>query len=325
MEKADKKLIQVKGLKKYYGESKKASKKNNVTVKAVDDISLDIYEGETLGLVGESGCGKSTFGRAVLYLDPPTEGSVIFRDQDINRYSKKEMREVRRKMQIIMQDPYASLNPRMTVYDTICAPLKNFHIGTPKEQEELVLNTMEKVGLSSYHLYKYPHEFSGGQRQRIVIARALILKPEFVVCDEPVSALDVSVRSQVINMMCDLQKEMNLTYLFISHDLSVVKYISDRIAVMYLGRVAEQAETDELFQNPLHPYTQALLSAILVPGETGNHHIVLNGDVPSPRKPPVGCRFHTRCIKACEKCRKEAPELREITPGHFVACHDVDV
>jgi peptide/nickel transport system ATP-binding protein/oligopeptide transport system ATP-binding protein len=270
--------------------------------------------------VGESGCGKSTLGRSVLHLDPPTGGQVLYRGTDVSNYSKSQMRQMRQKMQIIMQDPYASLNPRMTVYDAISASLKNFHMYSDQEQQEKVLEIMEKTGLSRQSMYKYPHEFSGGQRQRIVIARALVLRPEFVVCDEPVSALDVSVRSQVINMMCDLQKEMNLTYLFISHDLSVVKYISTRIAVMYLGRIVELAETEELFANPLHPYTQALMSAVLVPGETGNQHVVLTGDVPSPRNPPSGCRFHTRCHKACKECSIQDPHLREVCPGHFVAC-----
>lgn len=317
----NKKLVQVKNLQKYYLSDKGSSKKS--CVKAVDNISLDIYQGETLGLVGESGCGKSTLGRSILYLDPPTAGQVLYQGTDISRYSKSQMRQMRKKMQVIMQDPYASLNPRMTVYDTISAPLKNFHMGNEKQQEELVYEIMEKTGLSRQSIYKYPHEFSGGQRQRIVIARALVLQPEFVVCDEPVSALDVSVRSQVINMMCDLQKDMNLTYLFISHDLSVVKYISTRIAVMYLGRVVELAETEELFANPLHPYTQALMSAVLVPGETGRQHIVLKGDVPSPRNPPSGCRFHTRCPKACEECAHADMPLVEVKPGHFVACSRV--
>ena len=312
-------LLRLKGVRKYYGDVQ-GRRRDGVTVKAVDGIDLDIHAGETLGLVGESGCGKSTLGRAVLYLDPPTAGTVEYRGSDLSSLDKEQLREMRRKMQIIMQDPYASLNPRMTVYDAICAPLKNFGLGNSKEQQERVLAIMEKVGLDSYSLHKYPHEFSGGQRQRIVIARAMVLGPEFVVCDEPVSALDVSVRSQVLNMMKDLQQEMGLTYLFISHDLSVVKYISDRIAVMYLGRIVEQAPTEELFKNPLHPYTRALMSAILVPGERGNQHIILTGDVPSPRNPPKGCHFHTRCPAACARCGQQTPKLREVTPGHFVAC-----
>lgn len=323
MKQSDKTLIQVEKLQKYYGGASGLRRKQTQNVKAVDGISIEIRAGETLGVVGESGCGKSTLGRAVLWLDPPTGGTVRYQNGDLGSYSKEQLREMRRKMQIIMQDPYASLNPRMTVYDTIRAPLQNFGIGTAKEQEEQVLAVMEKVGLSRQTLYKYPHEFSGGQRQRIVIARALILRPEFVVCDEPVSALDVSVRSQVINMMCDLQRDMNLTYLFISHDLSVVKYISDRIAVMYLGKLVELAEKEEFFEHPAHPYTQALISAILVPGETGRKHIVLKGDVPSPLHPPSGCRFRTRCPHACEQCAKEEPALREITPGHYVACSEL--
>lgn len=315
-------LMKINHLSKSFVASKTLLGKPTKMVKAVEDVTLDIYKGETLGIVGESGCGKSTLGRSILRLVEPTSGEVIFEDVDIASYKKKEMREMRKKMQMIFQDPYASLNPRMTVCELIRAPLDAFHIGTAQEKLERVREIMDHVGLREQQLHRYPHEFSGGQRQRIVIARALILQPSFVVADEPVSALDVSVRSQTLNLMSDLQEKMGLTYMFISHDLSVVKYISDRIAVMYLGKVMELAGKQDLYEKPMHPYTQALLSAIPVADVNQKmERIILKGDVPSPFNPPAGCRFHTRCPYATERCKTEVPELREKEPGHFVACH----
>ena len=291
-------------------------------LRAVDNVSLDIKRGETLGLVGESGCGKSTFGRCVLRLIEPTEGKVLYENKDLLQFSKDEMRKMRRKLQMVFQDPYASLNPRMTVMEIIKAPLDVYKIGTKEERIEKVLEMAKIVGLNADAMNRYPHEFSGGQRQRIVIARALILNPEFIVCDEPVSALDVSIRSQVLNLIHDIQKKYNLSYLFISHDLSVVKHISDRVAVMYLGSIVEIAEKNELFSNPLHPYTQALLSAIPIPDvDAERKQIYLEGEVPSPLNPPSGCRFHTRCQYASQKCRELRPELNDIGNGHCIACH----
>lgn len=275
-----------------------------------------------MGLVGESGCGKSTFGRCVLRLIEPTEGKVLYENKDLLQFSKDEMRKMRRKLQMVFQDPYASLNPRMTVMEIIKAPLDVYKIGTKEERIEKVLEMAKIVGLNADAMNRYPHEFSGGQRQRIVIARALILNPEFIVCDEPVSALDVSIRSQVLNLIHDIQKKYNLSYLFISHDLSVVKHISDRVAVMYLGSIVEIAEKNELFSNPLHPYTQALLSAIPIPDvDAERKQIYLEGEVPSPLNPPSGCRFHTRCQYASQKCRELRPELNDIGNGHCIACH----
>ncbi len=315
-----KELMTVSHLKKDFGQGFRS--KNNV-VHALDDINLTIYEGETLGLVGESGCGKSTLGRTILQLIPPTYGSVKYRGEELTALKKTQLRSMRRKLQIIFQDPYGSLNPRMSIYQTIKAPLDVFDLGTEEEKRIKAAEMLEHVGLSARYLDRYPHEFSGGQRQRVGIARALILNPEFVVCDEAVSALDVSVRAQVLNLMQDLQKELSLTYLFISHDLSVVKHISDRVAVMYLGAIVELAPKDTLYQSPAHPYTQALLSAIPIPdiGQKGRDRILLSGDVPSPFHIPSGCRFHTRCPHATERCKNECPELREIHPGHFSACH----
>ena len=291
-------------------------------LRAVDNVSIDIKRGETLGLVGESGCGKSTFGRCVLRLIEPTEGKVLYENKDLLQFSKDEMRKMRRKLQMVFQDPYASLNPRMTVMEIIKAPLDVYKIGTKEERIEKVLEMAKIVGLNADAMNRYPHEFSGGQRQRIVIARALILNPEFIVCDEPVSALDVSIRSQVLNLIHDIQKKYNLSYLFISHDLSVVKHISDRVAVMYLGSIVEIAEKNELFSNPLHPYTQALLSAIPIPDvDAERKQIYLEGEVPSPLNPPSGCRFHTRCQYASQKCRELRPELNDIGNGHCIACH----
>ncbi len=292
-------------------------------VHAVDDVSIDIREGETVGLVGESGCGKSTLGRALIRLSTLTDGRVTFDGQDISTLKEKELRDLRRRMQIIYQDPYASLNPRMTIQEAVEAPLENF--GVPKEERRSrVVDMVRRVGINEEWLTRYPHEFSGGQRQRIVIARALIVEPQFVVCDEAVSALDVSVRSQVLNLMRDLQEEMHLTYLFISHDLSVIKHISDRIVVMYLGRVVEVAEKHELLDNALHPYTQALISAIPKPVVGAQEkRIVLTGDIPSPIAPPSGCPFHPRCPHCEDICKRELPAVRDAGGGHLVACHRI--
>lgn len=315
-------LLRVEHLKKYFTSKKKFLESKPKTVRAVDDVSFEIQRGETFGVVGESGCGKSSLGRTILRLHEPDAGKVIFGGVDLSTLSAKEMRDYRRKMQIIFQDPYASLNPRMTVKELICAPLDVFEIGTKDEREQAVLDMMTKVGLPHEYLNRYPHEFSGGQRQRIMIARALILNPEFVVCDEPVSALDVSVRAQVLNLMKDLQRDMSLTYMFISHDLSVVRYVCDRIMVMYLGQVMEIATKDELYAHAQHPYTQALLSSIPIPDvDVQPDRIRLSGELPSPFNPPVGCRFNTRCRFATEKCRTCQPALRDVGDGHMVACH----
>ena len=311
-------LLETKNLSKYFTGKKGLLNRQPAQVKAVDHVSLTVNKGETLGLVGESGCGKSTLGRTILRLIPATEGQVLYNGEDILTYDKKKMWEMRRKLQIIFQDPYSSLNPRMTVYDLISAPLEVYKIGTKAERREMV----EEIGLDKQYLNRFPHEFSGGQRQRIGIARALILNPEFVVCDEAVSALDVSVRAQVLNLMRNMQQKKNLTYLFISHDLSVVRHISDRIAVMYLGSVAEVAEKAQLYSNPMHPYTKALLSAIPLPDvKKKRQRIILQGDVPSAYNPPSGCKFHTRCPYATDRCKQEIPVLRQMEKGHQVACH----
>ncbi len=320
----DKSLVKIENLSKNFVSQKSFFGKPLSYVHAVDSVSLDIHRGETLGIVGESGCGKSTLGRTILRLTDPSSGKVLFDGVDLVTLSKEEMRQMRQKMQLVFQDPYASLNPRMTVKDLIKAPLDVFDIGTEEEKMQKVFDIMKKVGLSEEQLNRYPHEFSGGQRQRIVIARAIILNPEFVVCDEPVSALDVSVRAQVLNLLKQLQKERNLTYMFISHDLSVVKYICDRIAVMYLGRVVELASKDDLYDAPRHPYTKALLSAVPI-AEVGNKRevTVLEGDVPSPINPPAGCYFCTRCPYADDYCKTVKPELRDLGNGHMCACHKV--
>lgn len=315
-------LLETKNLSKYFTGKKGLLNRQPVQVKAVDHVSLTVNKGETLGLVGESGCGKSTLGRTILRLIPATEGQVLYNGEDILTYDKKKMWEMRRKLQIIFQDPYSSLNPRMTVYDLISAPLEVYKIGTKAERREMVEEILQEVGLDKQYLNRFPHEFSGGQRQRIGIARALILNPEFVVCDEAVSALDVSVRAQVLNLMRNMQQKKNLTYLFISHDLSVVRHISDRIAVMYLGSVAEVAEKAQLYSNPMHPYTKALLSAIPLPDvKKKRQRIILQGDVPSAYNPPSGCKFHTRCPYATDLCKQEIPVLRQMEKGHQVACH----
>jgi len=292
-------------------------------VQAVDGLDFFIKRGETLGLVGESGCGKSTTGRAILQLYKPTAGKVIFKGKDITQIPKEEMRGLRRQMQMIFQDPYASLNPRMTVGDIISEPMKVHKLSEGKARQEKVQELLKTVGLNPYFANRYPHEFSGGQRQRIGIARALAVDPEFIVADEPISALDVSIRAQIINLMEDLQAEFNLTYLFIAHDLSVVRHISDRVAVMYLGKIVELADRTELYANPLMPYTKALLSAVPIPdplAEMKRERIILTGDVPSPINPPVGCHFHTRCPIAIAACKEIDPPLQEKAPGHWAAC-----
>ena len=290
-------------------------------VKAVDDVSFAVREGETLGLVGESGCGKTTVGRTMLRLIEPTSGEIRFGNTDILKLKGKELKDMRRNMQIIFQDPYASLDPRIPVGESIGEGLRIHGVGSKKEQDVIVMDTLRKVGLEDYHARRYPHEFSGGQRQRIGIARALALRPKFIVADEPVSALDVSIQSQVLNILKDLQSEFNLTYLFIAHNLSVVEHISDRVAVMYLGKMVELADRDELFINPLHPYTKALMSAIPIPDPTiRRERVILQGDVPSPLNPPQGCRFHPRCPVVMESCSGTVPPLLEVKPDHWVAC-----
>lgn len=313
-------LIRIEGLSKEFDVGKGFLSKGR-KLKAVDQVSLEIRRGETLGLVGESGCGKSTLGRCILRLIEPTGGKVFYKDQNLLELDRESMRKMRRRLQIIFQDPYASLNPRMTVMEIIKAPLDVFHMGTERERIQKVMEISQVVGIREEYMHRYPHQFSGGQRQRIVIARALALDPEFIVCDEPVSALDVSIRSQVLNLIRDIQKAYHLSYLFISHDLSVVKHISDRVAVMYLGSIVEMADKTELFSNPRHPYTQALMSAIPVPDvDVKRKEIYLEGDVPSPVDPPAGCRFHTRCRYATEACRRARPELTDIGNGHYTAC-----
>ncbi|PAB58546.1 ABC transporter ATP-binding protein [Anaeromicrobium sediminis] len=317
-------LLEVNNLKKYF-EVKKGFFGGNIKhVKAVDDVSFKIYKGETLGLVGESGCGKSTTGRTLIRLYEPTDGEIKYDGKDIAEMSQKELMPYRKKIQMIFQDPYASLNTRMTVGDIIGEAIDIHNIATGKERLKIIHDLLERVGLSPGHAVRYPHEFSGGQRQRIGIARALAVDPEFIICDEPISALDVSIQAQVVNMLSDLQKELGLTYLFIAHDLSMVRHISDRVGVMYLGKLVEIGTSDDVYDNPKHPYTQALLSAIPVPDPDvikETNRIVLEGDVPSPMNPPSGCRFRTRCQYAMEKCAEIEPKMIKVGEGHYAACH----
>jgi peptide/nickel transport system ATP-binding protein/oligopeptide transport system ATP-binding protein len=314
-------LIQVNNLKKYFPVRAGVLQRTVAWVQAVDDVSFQIKQGETLGLVGESGCGKTTVGRTMLRLIEPSSGSVLFEGVNVFKLSGSALKGMRRNLQIIFQDPYASLDPRMPIGESVKEGLKIHNIGSSRERHEIVIDTLKKVGLEDYHARRYPHEFSGGQRQRIGIARALTLHPKFIVADEPVSALDVSIQSQVLNILKDLQRDFDLTYLFIAHNLSVVEHISDRVAVMYLGKIVELASREELFRSPLHPYTQALMSAIPIPDPTiKRERIILPGDVPSPLNPPKGCRFHSRCPIAIDQCKVAEPVFKEVSPGHQVAC-----
>lgn len=321
----EKTLIKVENLTKHFPITRGIVFQKQIgAVQAVDNVSFDIHEGETLGLVGESGCGKSTTGRTILQLHRATSGKVYYGDVDLTETNDDKMRKYRRDLQIIFQDPYASLNPRMTVGSIIAEPLEVHNIGTKKERRERVKELLALVGLNPYFINRYPHEFSGGQRQRIGIARALALNPKFIVCDEPIAALDVSIQAQVVNLLEELQEEFGLTYLFIAHDLSMVRHIANRTAVMYLGKIVELADRDELYGNPLHPYAKALLSAVPIPDpakERERRRIILEGDVPSPSNPPSGCRFHPRCPIAEEICSQEEPEWREVREDHWVACH----
>lgn len=320
------KLLEVNDLKMHFPITRGIIFQRQVgAIKAVDGIDFTLYRGETLGLVGESGCGKSTTGRAILQLHRPTDGAVLFEGKDLTKTKGEELRKMRRRMQMIFQDPYASLNPRMTVGSIIGEPLEVHNIGSSrKDRQERVQALLKTVGLNPYFVNRYPHEFSGGQRQRIGIARALAVNPAFIVCDEPISALDVSIQAQIINLLEDLQDELDLTYLFIAHDLSVVRHISDRIAVMYLGKIVELADRDELYADPKHPYTQALLSAVPIPDpqiEGQRRRIILEGDVPSPANPPKGCNFSTRCPRVMDICRQQDPPFKDYGKGHYTACY----
>jgi len=320
----NKALLQVQNLKMYFPIRRGVFQRHVGDVKAVDDVSFDVYVGETLGLVGESGCGKTTTGRAIIRLYTPTEGRIYFDGEDIANIKEGKMRKVRRKMQMIFQDPYASLNPRMSVHGIVSEPLTVHNLLAGKEREERVDELLQLVGLNPSLKNRYPHEFSGGQRQRIGLARALALSPELVICDEPISALDVSIQAQVVNLLEDLQEKLQLTYIFIAHDLSMVRHISDRVAVMYLGKIVELTERDTLYQSPLHPYTQALLAAVPVPDpivEERRQRILLEGDLPSPADPPKGCNFVTRCPVAIDICKDVEPAFLEVEPDHHVACH----
>ncbi len=317
-------LVRVQGLKMHFPIMKGLLQRQVGAIKAVDGLNFEIKQGETLGLVGESGCGKSTTGRAILQLYKPTAGSVLFQGNDLTKIEGEKLRQQRRQMQMIFQDPYASLNPRMTVGNIIGEPLDVHNVGDSKARRQRVQDLLEIVGLNPYFINRYPHEFSGGQRQRIGVARALAIEPKFIVCDEPISALDVSIQAQVVNLLEDLQSQFGLTYLFIAHDLSMVRHISNRVAVMYLGRIVELTDRNELYKNPLHPYTQALLSAVPIPDPTAEarrHRIILTGDVPSPANPPSGCYFSTRCPRVMDICKQVDPEFKDVGSGHFVACH----
>jgi len=321
-----KSLVSVQHLVKYFLLPKGLFSREQKVVKAVDDVSFEVYQGETLGLVGETGCGKTTTARTILQLYRPTSGKILFDGVDLVGLSENELRKTRRRMQMIFQDPYASLNPRMTVGAIISAPLDVHTTMNKKQKQDRVQELLKIVGLNPDFVNRYPHEFSGGQRQRIGIARALALNPDLVICDEPISSLDVSIQAQVVNLLEELQDRLGLTYIFVAHDLSMVRHISDRIVVMYLGKVVELADRNEIYLRPLHPYTKALMSAVPIPNPDkarNRKRIILAGDIPSPINPPVGCNFNTRCPMAAEKCFKEDPEYREISPDHFVACHFV--
>ena len=317
-------LVIVRNLKKYFPITRGSLMQRHVgDLKAVDDVSLDIYRGETLGLVGETGCGKTTLGRTMLRLYKPTEGRIIFDGHDLIDIKGAELRHMRRRMQMIFQDPYASLNPRMTIGSIISAPLTVHKVVSGQEKRERVNELLEMVGLSPHFVNRYPHEFSGGQRQRVGIARALALNPDLIICDEPISSLDVSIQAQVVNLLEELQERLGLTYLFIAHDLSMVRHISDRMGVMYLGKIVELADRDEIYLNPLHPYTQALMSAVPIPDPEASERrqrIILEGDIPSPAEPPAGCNFNTRCPNKKIGCLEDDPPYVEVTPGHWVAC-----
>lgn len=312
-------LVEIKHLKKYYNTPRGL-------LHAIDDVTMDIEKGKTIGIVGESGCGKSTLGKTLIRMEDATDGEVYFDGKEVTHMSQHEFKNMRMRMQMIFQDPYASLDPRMSVSQLIAEPIQTYHLAkNKKELDEMVFQLMEEVGLAKRLANSYPHELDGGRRQRIGIARALSLNPEFIVCDEPVSALDVSIQAQIINLLKELQEKYNLTYLFISHDLSVVEYISDTVGVMYLGNLVEYGTTEDIFRNPLHPYTEALFSAIPIPDpEAKMNRIVLEGSIPSPANPPEGCKFHTRCAHCMERCKHEAPVQKEVEPGHYVVCHLYD-
>ncbi|MGE6601000.1 MULTISPECIES: ABC transporter ATP-binding protein [Lysinibacillus] len=317
-------LLEVQNLKTYFPINKRFFSKNKDYVKAVDGVTFKLFKGETLGIVGESGCGKSTTGRSILKLIEPTSGNILFEGKDVLSLSKQELRKLRKQMQIVFQDPFASLNPRLRISSILEEALLTHGIGaTKKERRQKVIEILQMVGLGAFHADRYPHEFSGGQRQRIGIARAIAVGPSLIVADEPVSALDVSVQAQILNLFQSLQKELGLTYIFIAHDLSVVKHISDRIGVMYLGRMVEFADKNQLFAEPLHPYTKSLMSSVPVPNPESEKkdRIILTGDVPNPVNPPLGCTFHPRCFACIEVCRTKKPRNIEVKPGHFVACH----